>query len=90
MCIVSLSKVLVTPKVHYLETCSNIKRIMQRCGVPGMSVAVLHKNQLIFAEAFGKRNQTDPYTIEVSHKDPDEKGNKERKQDGDLRKQTEQ
>ncbi|KAG9065227.1 hypothetical protein KI688_002550 [Linnemannia hyalina] len=63
MCIVTLSK--VTPKVPYLETCSTIKRVMQRCGIPGMSVAVLHKNQLVFAEAFGKRNQTDPYTIET-------------------------
>ncbi|KAK3840528.1 MAG: beta-lactamase/transpeptidase-like protein [Linnemannia elongata] len=65
MCIASLSKVLVTPKVPYLETCSSIKTIMQRCGIPGMSIAVLHKNQLIFAEAFGKRNRTDPYTIET-------------------------
>lgn len=31
-----------------------------------MSIAVLHKNQLVFAEGFGKRNQIDPYTIEVS------------------------
>ncbi|KAH7044876.1 beta-lactamase/transpeptidase-like protein [Linnemannia elongata] len=65
MCIVSMSKVMMTPKVPYLETCSNIKRIMQRCGIPGMSVAVLHKNQLVFAEGFGKRNQIDPYTIET-------------------------
>ncbi|KAF9120496.1 hypothetical protein BGX30_003135 [Mortierella sp. GBA39] len=65
MCIATLSKVMVTPKVPYLETCSNIKRVMQRCGIPGMSVAVLHNSQLIFAEAFGKRNQTDPYTIET-------------------------
>ncbi|KAF9547062.1 hypothetical protein EC957_008911 [Mortierella hygrophila] len=63
MCIATLSK--VTPKASYLETCSTIKRAMQRCGIPGMSVAVLHKNQLVFAEAFGKRNQTDPYTIET-------------------------
>ncbi|KAG0064432.1 hypothetical protein BGZ89_009099 [Linnemannia elongata] len=65
MCIVGMSKVMMTPKVPYLETCSNIKRIMQRCGIPGMSVAVLHKNQLVFAEGFGKRNQIDPYTIET-------------------------
>ncbi|KAF9284110.1 hypothetical protein BGZ88_010129 [Linnemannia elongata] len=60
-----MSKVMMTPKVPYLETCSNIKRIMQRCGIPGMSIAVLHKNQLVFAEGFGKRNQIDPYTIET-------------------------
>ncbi|KAG0275456.1 hypothetical protein BGZ96_003791 [Linnemannia gamsii] len=28
-----------------------------------MSVAVLHKNQLVYAGGFGKRNKTDPYTI---------------------------
>ncbi|KAF9135828.1 hypothetical protein BGW39_011417 [Mortierella sp. 14UC] len=37
-------------------------------GVPGMSVAILHKGELVFAEGFGKRNKTDPFTKEtVSH-----------------------
>lgn len=89
MCIASLSKVLVTPKVPYLETCSSIKTIMQRCGIPGMSIAVLHKNQLIFAEAFGKRNRTDPYTIEVSHKDR-MKGKQRRRKWAGSSEQTEQ
>ncbi|KAF9910100.1 hypothetical protein EC991_007232 [Linnemannia zychae] len=37
-------------------------------GVHGMSVAILHKGELVFAEGFGKRNKTDPFTKEtVSH-----------------------
>ncbi|GJJ70299.1 hypothetical protein EMPS_02648 [Entomortierella parvispora] len=37
-----------------------------QCGVPGMSIAVLHKNELIFAEGFGKRNEkNDPFTPET-------------------------
>ncbi|KAG0285056.1 hypothetical protein BGZ97_007953, partial [Linnemannia gamsii] len=30
-----------------------------------MSLAVLHKNQVIFAEGFGKRSKTDPYTVDT-------------------------
>jgi len=38
-------------------------------GVPGMSVAVLHKGKVIFAEGFGKRNKNgDPVTAEVRTK----------------------
>ncbi|KAF9101305.1 hypothetical protein BGX27_011538 [Mortierella sp. AM989] len=36
-----------------------------RSGIPGMSVAVLHKGKLIFAEGFGKRNKYDPFTPET-------------------------
>lgn len=38
---------------------------MERCGIPGMSIAVLYKNQLIFAEGLGKRNETHLYTVEL-------------------------
>lgn len=34
-------------------------------GIPGMSVAILHKGQLVFAQGFGKRNRKDPFTTEV-------------------------
>ncbi|KAF9199702.1 hypothetical protein BGZ49_010139 [Haplosporangium sp. Z 27] len=34
-------------------------------GIPGMSVAVLHKGELIFAEGFGKRNEHEPFTAET-------------------------
>jgi hypothetical protein len=30
-----------------------------------MSIAVLHKGSLVFAEGFGKRNDQDPFTVEV-------------------------
>ena len=37
-----------------------------RCGIPGMSVAVMHQKTLIFAEGFGIRNeQQEPFTVEV-------------------------
>ncbi|KAG0204365.1 hypothetical protein BGX28_003685, partial [Mortierella sp. GBA30] len=34
-------------------------------GIPGMSVGVLHKGSLVFAEGFGKRNEHDPFTAET-------------------------
>ncbi|KAG0005462.1 hypothetical protein BGZ80_005756 [Entomortierella chlamydospora] len=36
-----------------------------QCGIPGMSVAVLHKGELIFADGFGKRNEQEPFTAET-------------------------
>lgn len=36
-----------------------------KCGIPGMSIAILHKGELVFAEGFGKRNEQDPFTVEV-------------------------
>jgi len=41
-----------------------------QCGVPGMSIAVLHKNELVFAEGFGKRNEkNEPFTAEARKKE---------------------
>lgn len=34
-------------------------------GIPGMSVAILHKGDIVFAQGFGKCNQIDPFTKEV-------------------------
>ncbi|KAF9301303.1 hypothetical protein BGZ74_006882 [Mortierella antarctica] len=34
-------------------------------GIPGMSVAVIHKGELVFAEGFGKRNKKDLFTPET-------------------------
>ncbi|KAG0069825.1 hypothetical protein BGZ90_000072, partial [Linnemannia elongata] len=31
-------------------------------GIPGMSVAVMYKGEVIFAEGFGKRNEHQPFT----------------------------
>ncbi|KAG0016848.1 hypothetical protein BGZ81_011024 [Podila clonocystis] len=40
-----------------------IEQARNQTGVPGMSVAVLHKGKIIFAEGFGKRNKNgDPVT----------------------------
>ncbi|KAF9990704.1 hypothetical protein BGZ75_000090 [Mortierella antarctica] len=33
-----------------------------RCGIPGMSVAVLYKGELIYDAGFGKRNESEPFT----------------------------
>ncbi|KAF8982814.1 hypothetical protein BGZ46_000540 [Entomortierella lignicola] len=48
----------------------NINEILEKarieCGVPGMSVAVLYKGEIIFAKGFGKRNESgDPFTEET-------------------------
>ncbi|KAI9232927.1 MAG: beta-lactamase/transpeptidase-like protein [Podila humilis] len=34
-------------------------------GIPGMSIAIIHRGKLIFAEGFGKRNMKDPFTPET-------------------------
>lgn len=34
-------------------------------GIPGMSVAIMYKGELVFAQGFGKRNRVDPFTEEV-------------------------
>ncbi|KAF9183236.1 hypothetical protein BGZ51_004158 [Haplosporangium sp. Z 767] len=48
---------------------ADLKEVLEKarvhCGVPGMSVAVLHKGKLIFAEGFGKRNEQEPFTVET-------------------------
>ena len=42
-----------------------LEKARVECGIVGMSVAVLYKGDLVFAEGFGKRNQQDPFTAEV-------------------------
>ncbi|KAF9110887.1 hypothetical protein BGX27_005755 [Mortierella sp. AM989] len=48
---------------------SDLSRILEEAraqsGITGMSVAVLHKGKLIFAEGFGKRNDYDPFMVET-------------------------
>ncbi|KAF9316788.1 hypothetical protein BG003_001517 [Podila horticola] len=34
-------------------------------GIPGMSVAIMYKGELVFAQGFGKRNRVDPFTEET-------------------------
>ncbi|KAF9143140.1 hypothetical protein BGX30_001260 [Mortierella sp. GBA39] len=37
-------------------------------GIPGMSVAIHYKGELVFAQGFGKRNRADPFTKELNKK----------------------
>ncbi|KAF9152142.1 hypothetical protein BG015_005731 [Linnemannia schmuckeri] len=61
----SLSAAVESAKLNESELRSTIKRAMERCGVPGMGIAILHKNQIVFADGFGKRNKDDPYTLQT-------------------------
>ena len=43
-----------------------IELARNKSGVPGLSVAVLHRGEVVYAEGFGKRNDKgDPVTAEV-------------------------
>ena len=45
---------------------ATIEKTRLQLGIPGMSVAVLYKGEIIFAEGFGKRNgQGDEYKASV-------------------------
>ncbi|KAF8927518.1 hypothetical protein BGZ47_002109, partial [Haplosporangium gracile] len=45
-----------------------LEKVRAEGGIPGMSVAILHKGELVFAQGFGKRNRSDPFTKEtVTH-----------------------
>ncbi|KAF9290643.1 hypothetical protein BGZ68_006497 [Mortierella alpina] len=33
-----------------------------RCGIPGMSIAIQHKGELVYVAGFGKRNESEPFT----------------------------
>ncbi|KAF9079788.1 hypothetical protein BGX29_002880, partial [Mortierella sp. GBA35] len=39
-----------------------LEKARTEAGIYGMSVSVLYKGELIFAEGFGKRNAKDPFT----------------------------
>ncbi|KAF9543600.1 hypothetical protein EC957_000604 [Mortierella hygrophila] len=54
------------------EFLANLPDVLEKAradgGIPGMSVAILHKGDLVFAQGFGKRNRNDPFTKEtVTH-----------------------
>ncbi|KAG0289375.1 hypothetical protein BGZ96_007072 [Linnemannia gamsii] len=48
---------------------ANLPEVLEKArvdgGIPGMSVAILHKGDIVFAQGFGKRNQIDPFTKET-------------------------
>ncbi|KAG0058614.1 hypothetical protein BGZ89_001142 [Linnemannia elongata] len=54
------------------EFLANLPDVLEKArtdgGIPGMSVAILYKGELVFAQGFGKRNRIDPFTKEtVTH-----------------------
>lgn len=52
-------------KVPLADLSRVLEKVRNSTGLPGMSFAVLYKGKLIFAEGFGKRNDRDPFTVEV-------------------------
>jgi CubicO group peptidase (beta-lactamase class C family) len=49
----------------FQEWTDDIEKARANLGIQGMSVAVVHKGRIIYAQGFGKRNDTDPFTPEV-------------------------
>ncbi|KAF8945783.1 hypothetical protein BGZ47_001983 [Haplosporangium gracile] len=52
----------MTPLAHLHET---LEKTRVEAGLKGMSIAVMHRGELIFADGFGQRNDTDPFTAET-------------------------
>jgi CubicO group peptidase (beta-lactamase class C family) len=50
----------------FQEWTDDIEKARVACGAYGMSVAVVHKGKIVYAQGFGKRNDTSPFTPEVS------------------------
>ncbi|KAF9168157.1 hypothetical protein DFQ26_001050 [Actinomortierella ambigua] len=42
-----------------------IKKANANVGVQGLAIAIVHKGETIYAQAFGKRNEKDPFTLET-------------------------
>lgn len=51
----------------FQEWADDIEKARANLGIQGMSVAVVHKGRIIYAQGFGKRNGTDPFTPEVQY-----------------------
>ncbi|KAG0287547.1 hypothetical protein BGZ96_008534 [Linnemannia gamsii] len=49
----------------FQEWTDDIEKARANLGIQGMSVAVVHKGKIIYAQGFGKRNDTDPFTPET-------------------------
>ncbi|KAG0204122.1 hypothetical protein BGX28_003845 [Mortierella sp. GBA30] len=53
-------------KKHLGDLYNVLEKARIECGIPGFSVAVLHKGELVFAEGFGKRNKHgDPFDAQT-------------------------
>jgi CubicO group peptidase (beta-lactamase class C family) len=53
-------------KVFLTSLPKALEKVRADGGIKGMSVAIVHKGELVFAQGFGKRNRNDPFTKEVS------------------------
>lgn len=51
----------------FQEWTDDIEKARANLGIQGMSVAVVHKGRITYAQGFGKRNDTDPFTPEVQY-----------------------
>jgi len=50
----------------FLQWATDIERARLINGIAGMSVGVIHKGKIIFAQGFGRRNESnEPFTAEV-------------------------
>ncbi|GJJ78219.1 hypothetical protein EMPS_10578 [Entomortierella parvispora] len=49
----------------FQEWTEDIGKARANLGIQGMSVAVVHKGRIIYAQGFGKRNDTEPFTPET-------------------------
>ncbi|KAK3833175.1 MAG: beta-lactamase/transpeptidase-like protein [Linnemannia gamsii] len=63
--LVSVEGLPVEGRLPLLKWREALELARNKTGLPGMSVAVLHKGKLIFADGFGKRNRNDPVTAET-------------------------
>ncbi|KAG0318382.1 hypothetical protein BGZ97_003882 [Linnemannia gamsii] len=55
-------------KVFLTSLPKALEKVRADGGIKGMSVAIVHKGELVFAQGFGKRNRNDPFTKEtVTH-----------------------
>lgn len=52
----------------FQEWTDDIERARSQLGIQGLSVAVIHQGQVIYAQGFGKRNDADPFTPEASER----------------------
>ncbi|KAF9309884.1 hypothetical protein BG003_009189 [Podila horticola] len=56
----------ILAETPFPEWARDIERARIANGIPGMSVAVVHKGKIIFAQGFGRRNENnDPFTAET-------------------------
>ncbi|KAG0255148.1 hypothetical protein BGZ95_005854 [Linnemannia exigua] len=58
-----------TSNCNFQEWTDDIERARSMLGIQGLSVAVVHQEKIIYAQGFGKRNDTEPFTPEASEQE---------------------